>query len=380
MANIFRAPYRIDHYRRAYLQVDPVPNIAAKLSALPPFIQREGVPQRVEPRKWVQDFQQPNFQTQGIPVRARDPNIFRAPLFVPIFGRPVLQPDLVPNALPTLLKLVSPNPPFTLEQFPEIFRRNIGDMLGFDCQAFLPGPASLPFFPAEFPTPMRARATPQDFFFPTTSIPPAAPFNQDDWQNTIKARPVHQDFIWNGNTTRGIPAGVIEPYNLQDWPLPTRLKLAQADSYASPNILLITPVLRPFAQTDFPNPSPTRRLRTDWLWSGATTRGIPPVPPPSGPFAAVYLEGYWNNLGSLTLVWSASLGVAGYRLYINGVAQPQILTQRFITVTGLAIDTSYVFNIVCVNAFGVDASILSNPVYFEHGSSETGTYHTKPWN
>lgn len=380
MATILRTPYRVDYYRRPYHQVDPVPNLVPQLSAIPPFIQRESSPQRVEPRKWAQDFQQPNFQTQGIPLPAVQTTRFRAPYFVPIFARPRLQPDQFPNLVATLYNVSAPTPPVVPPTFPEIYRKIDRDFLVLEGLSYLPGPVIAPYVPVEFPTPMRAKATPQDFIFSTLAIPPAAPFNQDDWQNTIKARAAHQDFIWSGNTTRGIPAGVVEPFNLQDWPLPMRLKYALAESFASPTLLLITPVLRPFAQSDFPNPLPTRRLRTDWLWSGATTRGIPPVPPPSGPFAAVYLEGYWNSLGSLTLVWSASLGVAGYRLYINGVPQPQILEQRFTTVMGLAIDTSYVFNIVCVNAFGVDASILSNPVYFEHGSSETGTYHTKPWN
>lgn len=381
MATILRDPTQVRYDRRPYLQVDPVPNLPASFfPKLPPFRNQSTFPERVWPKPPVQDFYASGVTTRGIPAKARDPNIFRTPLVVPIFALPRLQPDQPPNNLAGLYKLTAPNPPFTLEQFPEIFRRNYGESLGFEFQSFMPGPGQLPFFPADFPTPMRAKANPQDFVFSSTGIPPQAPFNQQDWPITFTFRQSPFGFEWAGITTRGIPAGVAIPFNQADWPITYRKKDAYSDSYNSPRILLITPVARPFAQSDFPNPAPYRRLREDWIWPGTTTRGIKPVPPPSGPFASVYVEGYWIDLTSIILRWTSSLGAAGYRLYINGTPQSQILQQRFTIVSGLSIDTPYTFNIVCVNAFGNDASILSNPVYFEHGSNEIGTYHTKPWN
>lgn len=381
MATILREATHVRYDRRPYHQVDPVPNLPTSFfPKLAPFQNRSTFPERMWPKPPVQDFYASGVTTRGIPVKGRDPNIFRTPLVVPIFALPRLQPDPIPNNLAGLYKLTAPNPPFTLDQFPEIFRRNYGETLGFEFQCFLPGPGQLPFIPVDFPTPMRAKANPQDFVFSSTGIPPLAPFNQDDWPITFSFRQLPSGFEWSGATTRGIPAGVAVPFNQDDWPVTFRKKEAYADSYESPQILLITPITRPFSQTDFPNPPPYKRLREDWMWSGTTTRGITPVPPSSGPFAGVYLEGYWIDLTSIILRWTASLGAAGYRLYINGVPQSQILLQRFTIVNGLAIDTSYTFNIVCVNAFGNDASILSNPVAFEHGSNEIGTYHTKPWN
>lgn len=366
--------------RQYYHQREDIPNLLLKLTAVVPFTARASVPERVEPRKWAQDFQQPNFQTQGIPPPSVTAIQFRTPLGVPIFPRKALAPDLIPNTLLGLFTIAAAIPPFTLEQFPEIYRKPWGDILGWEDQAFLPGPGQLPFFPVEFPTPQRARAVPQDFQFQSIGVPPPKPFAQNEWPETYRRARVMQDHLWSGVTTRGIIAGVALPFSLTEWPLPVRLKWVQAETTASSEVLLNTVVLKPFAQSDFPNPFPRRYLRDDWVWSGVITRGIPPVPPPSGPFASVILEGYGVDLGSIILRWNASLGAAGYRLYINGTPQPQILTQRVLLVSGLSIDTSYVFNMVCVNAFGVDASTLSNPVYFEHGSNEIGTYHTKPWN
>lgn len=379
MATIRRHPFRVDQYRRSYNQVDPVPNLPLGFfPKLPPFTARTSEPERFLPRPPAQDFMWSGTTTRGIVNKPRDPNIFRAATKVDQYCRPYQQIEQQPSLL--LKGLAAVAPPFANPVFPEIYRPAGRDFLVLEALSYLPGPVIAPYIPVDFPTPMRARATPQDFIFASTGIPPLAPFNQDDWPIPIRLRGHHQDFWWTGVTTRGIPAGIAAPFQQDDWPITVRPKLAQAESYDSPQLLLITPILRPFSQGDWVNPQRFRPIPIDWPWSGPTTRGIPPVPAPSGPFAAVTLEGYWIDLSTAQLRWTASLGAHGYRLYINGVSQSTVLQDRVVVVSGLSIDTPYVFNIVCVNAFNQDASILSNPVYFEHGSNEIGTYHTKPWN
>lgn len=314
MATILRqptyAPYQV---RRIYPQIDPVPNLLLALTRVAPFRSNEALPSRVEPRKWAQDFQQPNFQTQGIPGLARDPRIFRTPLITPIFPRRYPMPEQVINPIITLYKIAAAVPPFTIEQFPEIYRKPWGDSLGSEDQSFLPGPAALPYFPAEFPTPMRARANPQDFFFQTTGIQAPAPFNQDDWPEIHKKRYVNQSFELSGAITRGIPTGVNTPFSQAEWPIlfrrketfheippnttlkglpqpfpffqsewvtPIRARQFPAESYQSPQIVLTTPVLRPFAQTDWP-PLPRRARSTpisDFYFEAWNTLYKPTVP------------------------------------------------------------------------------------------------------
>src|SRR6185437_2836555 len=120
---------------------------------------------------------------------------------------------------------------------------------------------------------LRPRAVPQDFSFSTTAIPPPKPFSQSEWPLHLRARQPHYGFDWTGATTRNIPAGVVTPFHQSDWPVTMRPKWAQAESSASPQIVLTTPVLRPFAQTEFPNPIPVRRVREDWIWPSTSTIG-----------------------------------------------------------------------------------------------------------
>lgn len=380
MATILREAFKVDQYRRPYLQVDPAPNLPTTFfSKVKPFTSDSAtLPDRFWPRPAVQDFSQTGVTTQGIPTQPRDPRIFRAPTWVTYQARPYQQFEQQPSLI--LKTLIASTAPFVPPNLPEVpYRRADRDFLVLEGLSYLPGPVIAPYIPVDFPTPMRARANPQDFFFSSTGISPLAPFNQEDWPIPLKLRLHHQDFWWTGVTTRGIPAGVASPFQQDDWPVPVTRKWAQAESYDSPQILLITPVLRPFSQSDFQNPAKYRTIPIDWPWAGVTTRGIPPVPPPSGPFDAVVLEGYSIGLSAIELHWSASAGAHGYRIYINGVPQATELHDRIAIVTGLAIDTQYVFHVVCVNAFGQDASILSDPVYFEHGSNEIGTVQPRPW-
>lgn len=378
MATIRRHPFRVDQYRRPYNQVDPVRNLLTFLPKTIPFTTQSTLPERFWPKPPVQDFMWSGTTTRGIPTKTRDPNIFRTPTKVDQYRPPYQQVEQQTSLV--LKTLAAGPPPFANPVFPETLAPAGRDFMVLESLSYLPGPVIAPYIPVDFPTPMRARAIPQDFIFSSSGIPPLAPFNQDDWPNPIRLRIHHQDFWWTGITTRGIPAGVAAPFQQDDWPVPLPRKWAQGESYDTPQILLVTPILRPFSQQDWVNPQSFRLIPIDWPWSGPTTRGIPPVPAPAGPFAAVTLEGYWIDLHTAQLRWNASPGTHGYRLYINGIAQPTILQDRVVIVSGLTIDTSYVFNIVCVNAFNEDASILSNPVYFEHGSNEIGTYHSKPWN
>lgn len=97
-----------------------------------------------------------------------------------------------------------------------------------------------------------------------------------------------------------------------------------------------------------------------------------------GPFAPVHLECYDIAIGSLILRWSASPGAAGYRLYINGVPQAPVIAAQTTTVTGLAIDTNYHFNIVPVNTKGVDDGALSNGINYEHSDTEIMVVESLP--
>lgn len=380
MANIFRQPLKVDQYRRPYQQVDPVPNLPTTFFPnLKPFTSDSAsLPDRFWRTTPGQDFIQNSTQALGIPTQTRDPRIFRAPTRVDYYRRPYHQLEQQPSLV--LKTLVAGAPPFIPTSFTDVYRRGDRDFMQMETLSYLPGPVIAPYIPVDFPTPMRARAAPQDFIFSSSGIPPQAPFNQDDWPIPLKLRLHHQDFWWTGVTTRGIPAGVAEPFNQADWPIVPPRKWAQAESYDSPQILLITPVLRPFSQQEWVNPLRFKQIPIDWPWSGPTTRGIPPVPAPSGPFAAVTLEGYAVGMDAIQLHWTASLGAHGYRIYINGVPQSTVLFNRIVAVTGLAIDTEYDFNVVCVNAFNQDASDLSNTVMFRRDSREIGTYHTKPWN
>lgn len=380
MATILRNPTRVDQYRRPYHQVDPVPNLAANFfPKVTPFKSDTSTqPDRFWPRPPAQDFIQNSAQALGIPVKATDPNIFRAPTKVDQYRRPYDQIAPPPNLVVKTLIAAGP-PPFRVLPDPEIYRRPDRDFMVFEALSYLPGPVIAPYIPVDFPTPMRARQTPQDFTFSSTGISPIAPFNQDDWPNAIRMRIHHQDFWWTGVTTRGIPTGVAEPFNQADWPTIPPRRWAQAENYASPRILLITPVLRPFSQQEWVNPNKFRPIAIDWPWAGVTTRGIPPVPAPSGPFDSVRLEAYAIGMDTLELHWSASAGAHGYRIYINGVPQTQELHDRIALVTGLAIDTDYTFNIVCVNAFGIDASDLSNTIPFRRDSREIGDHTKYPW-
>jgi hypothetical protein len=91
--------------------------------------------------------------------------------------------------------------------------------------------------------------------------------------------------------------------------------------------------------------------------------------------------------GQVQLQWSASPGATGYRLYINGVPQPTVLTQRTLLVTGLTQGVSYTFAVVAVigqtdstgAAFSVDDSILSNVIPAEHGVNENMYVFKYPW-
>lgn len=279
---------------------------------------------------------------------------------------------------------VSGSAPFVPAQFPEITRRAYSD-LGFEAQAITP-PGTVvitapPFVPPQFPDVMRRAYSDLGFdqqaYLSISSAP--APFVPTEWPVPIRMRLHHQDFWWSGVTTRGIPVAVKAPFMQSDWPLPVRPRMAYADSYASPHILLITPVLRPFAQTDWVNPARFRQTPVDWPWTGTTTRGIPPPPSTNGPFPPVILEAYGIGLDALELHWSVSPGAAGYRVYIDGVPQPTVLHQRIVIVVGLAIDTQYTFNVVAVNAAGVDESPLSDTIYFERDSREIGEVYKYPW-
>lgn len=101
-------------------------------------------------------------------------------------------------------------------------------------------------------------------------------------------------------------------------------------------------------------------------------RGISGQTFPLGPFPAVQLELFQiePTLGSITLIWSASPGAAGYRLYTNGVPASGFTTAQTVTLTGLTLGTAYTYAIVAVNGYGTDASSLSNVLMYEHGVSE----------
>lgn len=377
MADIFRQPTFVRYDRRYFPQPDPVGNSLLSTLSIPlakPFIQQALSSHQPTRIPYHQDFVRGGRTPDTIPHPAPFQSATDWP--PPMRARQTPQ-DFNQSGYPATSQPI----PIGDQMWPDIFRRSGDrDYHALETVVYLPAPVGAPFIPVDFPTPMRARATPQDFTFSSSGIPPAAPFNTKDWPLHIMRRAYHQDFTWSGTTTRGIPSGIAAPFNLNDWPVIARPKIAQADSYASPHVLLITPVVRPFAQTYWPDPIRARTVREGWEWGGFTTRGIKPVPPSSGPFDATYLVSSEVSKTQVFLAWSASPGAFGYRLYINKVAQPTILSSRTLLVSNLAIESQYIFGVVAVNAFGVDASDMSNEITWRHGSNEFYTVHKFPWN
>src|SRR5690242_2944256 len=153
MATILREPFKIDQYRRPYHQVDPVPNLLTFFPQQKPFVSAQASDsQQFWRRPPPQDFIWPGTTTQGIPALARDARIFRTPLVVPIFPRPHLQPDPVPNLAATLYKLTAPAPPFVPPLLPEVsIRKTDRDFMVFESLSYLPGPVIAPYIPVDFP-------------------------------------------------------------------------------------------------------------------------------------------------------------------------------------------------------------------------------------
>ena len=244
MATQARGPSFSYYVRRPYQQVDQPPNLP--LGPFPkaaPFVQQHLSTDVTWPRKWAQDFYWSGTTTRGIPTQPPLQIQFRAPLLSPNYLRARLQPDLVPNNLPALYKIITGSPPFIPPTFQEIYRKADRDFQQLQALSYLPGPISEPFFSVDFPITFRAREKAQDFFFQSNAIPQAAPFYQSDWPLFIRARSPHFDFYWAGTTTQGIPG-------------------------RTPNIPVeqITPMPKKWVQ--------------DFYWSGNTTRTIPPAPSP----------------------------------------------------------------------------------------------------
>ena len=271
MATVLREPTFAPQPGRRPFAPDIPPNLPLStlrpVVVVKPFMQTDWpVPARARPLSY--DFQHSGVLTRGIPrpppfsmgdfptpmrARATPPDYMQAGYAAPSTGMPVGDSGV----------------------WPEIISYTGRDYLQLETTIYLPGPVAPPFIPPDLPTPMRARAIPQDFSFPSTGIPPAAPFKQADWPIFLPRRYAHQDFTHSGATTRGIPFGLSVPFSQNEWPVPIRSKLAYTESHASPRILLSTPVLRPFAQMEWVNPPRGRITPPDWQIGGYTTRGIP---------------------------------------------------------------------------------------------------------
>jgi hypothetical protein len=313
MANTVRGITQVQYFRRPYHQVDPVPNLLALYAlSIKPFGSNEVQQQRFVSRPPPQDFIWQGTTTRGIPLPAVQAAFFRPPTQVEYYRRPYRQ---IPQESALTLKLGVAGPaPFIPSYQPEVYRRTDRDFLQMETLSYLPGPVIAPYIPVDFPTPMRARATPQDFLFPSTGIAPPKPFAQLDWPLNLPVRQTRMHFEITGATTRGIPTGINAPFSQKEWPqttrpketfheippnttlkglpqafpffqdewpLPLRAREFPAESYQSPQILLTTAVLRPFAQTDWP-PLPIRRPTfpsADFGWEAWNTlyRPLPPI-------------------------------------------------------------------------------------------------------
>jgi hypothetical protein len=104
------------------------------------------------------------------------------------------------------------------------------------------------------------------------------------------------------------------------------------------------------------------------------------VPIPLGPAAIISIEMELSELvrGTINLAWLPTPygSPATYAVYVNG--QPQLTTQaQSAVVTGLLVDTSYLFYIVGpVNAFPL-VPVQSNAISYRFGSTEI-QYTTVP--
>jgi hypothetical protein len=314
-ANLSRSPLVTPLPPRRFRPEEQAPpNVLLALTSKPPFFQQLLGMDWQPRRKYAQDFQQPSFQTIGIPSVIPTTAVPRAPYTVPLFNRARLQPDPVPNSLLTLLAKSQPaNPPFIPPQLPEIYKAKGNlDYQELEVTVYLQGSVILPYFPPDLPAfHVRARATPQDFFFQTTQIGQPKPFHQDDWPLFARKTQPHLDYTYSGITTRGIPAGIQLPFSLTDWPTPQRKKYTFLDippnvllsgirqnqpfgfydwpqtqrpkfvpgeAYPSPQIVLTTKYPEPFYQTEWPLPLRARKLSEDHVWSGWTTRAPKTIP------------------------------------------------------------------------------------------------------
>lgn len=275
MANIILGGSFAPGLVRKVLQPDILPNIIFTLtfaSQTQP-IGDQAIEVALYRKPYTQDFYLSGTNTRGIPS---------PPPFIQGFALP--NPERKPyqqlEQVPSLPVSILPKfgQVFRLPLFTDVARpANTRDYLTFESVVYLPASVAPPFLPADLPTPMPAKRTPQDFSWQTLSLPPLPPFSQSDWPLHLRARSLLQDHTQGAIQNLGIPPATVLPFNQYEWPLFRRKDERYGESYSSPHSLIVLKPPPPFFQTEWVTPLKARITPQDWPWSGTTTQGIPPV-------------------------------------------------------------------------------------------------------
>jgi hypothetical protein len=238
---------------RPYPQVEPPPNaLLGTLHLVKPTLPRGRLLDWPVPLRDPRALDYLTLDTVSyMPAVVPSTQVVRDPTFAPGFKPTFLTVDQPPNNLVTLAA-IHPFPPIVFghslisELYQPIGYRYFDQSWWFDRSLEKLLPPVTPRRPTDTGTPMPARATPQDW-------------------------------IWSGETTRGIPTSALHTTvgRFYDWPTPMPRQIVQADSYSQPHILQILPIYRPFQQNDWPNPWP-RAFFTEGLPSLNRYAFLPP--------------------------------------------------------------------------------------------------------
>lgn len=319
MATILRSAAFAPPITRKFFATDVIPNLLLLVLAgsnLPPTSLRveQSFDVSAKGRYYHQLPDQSAIQTLGIPPLPPVYQRVRAASFAPGFQAKYLQVFDPPNVTITQPKTARI---FRLPLYTEINRYSASrDYQSFETTVYLPAVSRTRVDRQPLQIDLRPyRYVPQDFYYNGTLIQNVKPFLQSDWPLFARKPDYVRDHTQGSIQNLGIPATTILPFNISDYPLYARKSWAQGDSYASPQILLVT-VNRPFRQNDQPNPNlwkivpqdfaqtgfftrqkvvppfyqtdflnPYKYLATPqaFIEEGFTTRGIPPAVPPIPP-------------------------------------------------------------------------------------------------
>jgi len=230
-------------------------NTSAMIEEFVAFSAMQDTPNRVS-RVHV-DSQQSGVKPQFIQVQA-------APPFVPVdFPNPALRKPLPLTWTQNLATLnLTGDKPFPNYDFPNPQRPGPRQYWLFSEVQFIPAPVvQAPFYQTDWPNPQRPRRN-QDWQYTEQQFIPAAPtpspFYQTNWPNPLQPRRKPHEWAQNLVQTPASLAGI-----------------------------------KPFPNSDFPNPQPTRRIRQDL----ALQLNLPIITPPPVVAGGVHHKRKWRRSG-----------------------------------------------------------------------------------